>query len=114
VLSRDEVARDVLAYATGMEQARELHGGLVVRYEDLTHDPEPVTRRLCEFIGVEWRPAMIDYGAAPHAGLRRGLGDWSDKMRSGAIQPAAPTPPPEQIPEVLRPIARAWGYLPAG
>ena len=112
-LTRDEVAQDVLAYATGMEQARELRGGLVVRYEDLTTDPEAVTRRICEFVGVDWVPAMIDYGKAPHAGLRRGLGDWSDKMRSGVIQPADPPPPADRIPAALRPVARAWGYLPA-
>jgi hypothetical protein len=113
-LSRDEVALDILAYATGMEQALRVHGGLVVRYEDLTADPETETRRLCEFIGVPWTPAMIDYGAAPHSGMKRGLGDWSPKMWSGRIQPAAPLPPPERIPDALRPIARAWGYLGAG
>jgi hypothetical protein len=112
-LSRDEVAQDVLAYATGMEQARAMRGGLVVRYEDLTADPASVTQRICEFLGLDWAPAMIDYGAAPHAGLRRGLGDWSAKVRSGRVQPpSAPPPPPERIPEILRPIAEAWGYVP--
>jgi hypothetical protein len=40
-----------------------------------------------------------------------GLGDWSQRIRSGTVQPAKPLPPPEQIPEVLVPIARRWGYL---
>jgi hypothetical protein len=111
-LTRDEVALDVYAYVTGMEQARRMHGGLVVRYEDLTTDPETVTQRICDFVGVAWEPAMIDYGKGEHRGRRRGLGDWSGKMRSGVIHPAAPTPPAQRIPPALRPVARAWGYLP--
>jgi hypothetical protein len=111
-LTRDELAHDILAYATGMEQARTLHGGLVVRYEDLTADPETQTRRICRFVGVDWAPAMIDYGTAPHLGVRRGLGDWSAKLRSGRIQPTTPLPD-GGLPEPLRAIATAWGY-PAG
>jgi hypothetical protein len=89
-----------------------MHGGLVVRYEDLTTDPEAVTRRICEFIGVEWVASMIGYGAVPHGGLRRGLGDWSAKMRSGTIHPVGPLPAPERIPDALLPIADAWKYVP--
>jgi hypothetical protein len=32
----------------------------IVRYEDLVDDPEGETRRLCEHVGVDYRPAMID------------------------------------------------------
>lgn len=110
-LSRDEVAADVLAYAIGMEQAREFHGGLVVRYEELTRDPEWVTRRICDFLGVAWAAQMLDYGAVPHGGLRRGLGDWSVKLESGRVQPAGTLPTAERIPKALLPIARAWGYV---
>jgi hypothetical protein len=109
-LSRADVALDVLAYATAMEQARRMHGGLTVRYEELTRDPARVTKQLCDFIGVPWTPTMIDYGSAPHEGLRRGLGDWSAKMRSGSIHPVTELPPFERIPESLRPVARSWGY----
>jgi hypothetical protein len=111
-LTRDEVAQDVLAYAVGMEQARAARAGLVVRYEDLTADPAAVTRRICEFLCVDWSAAMIDYGAVPHGGMRRGLGDWSDKMRSGIVHPVTTLPGADRIPVTLRPVARAWGYLP--
>lgn len=32
-----------------------------VRYEDLVTDPVPTLRRLCEFLELEWDPAMLDY-----------------------------------------------------
>ena len=37
---------------------------------------------------------MIDYGSQQHGGFVRGLGDWSDKIKGGAIQPAPPDPTP--------------------
>jgi len=47
------------------------------RYEELVKDPELVLRSLCEFLGVDYEPGMIEYGrgeeAAPRVG--RGLGD---------------------------------------
>lgn len=33
----------------------------IVRYEDLITQPEEELRRLCEFIGIEFDPAMLDY-----------------------------------------------------
>jgi hypothetical protein len=110
-LTRDLVGRDIHAYAVGMEQAYEAHGGLVVRYEDLTADPDGETRRICDFVGVPWAPEMVHYGQAPHAGLARGLGDWSPKMHSGVVHAAEPLPPDDRIPEILLPTARAWGYV---
>lgn len=109
--SRDLLAQDVLAYATGMEQARAAHGGLVVRYEDLTADPLVETRRICEFLGVEWDESMVNYGSVEHAGVRRGLGDWSAKLKSGSVQPAAALHGADRIPDALLGVAGAWGYL---
>jgi hypothetical protein len=34
---------------------------LIVRYEDLILNPEPVLRRLCEFLDVSYSPAMLEY-----------------------------------------------------
>jgi tetratricopeptide (TPR) repeat protein len=34
-----------------------------VRYETLTSDFEPEVRRICEFLGLEWQPAMAGFGA---------------------------------------------------
>jgi hypothetical protein len=32
----------------------------MVRFEDLGRDPEAEIRRLCEFLGVQFEPAMLD------------------------------------------------------
>ena len=108
--TREELARDIHAYAVGMEQARQRYGGLILRYEDLAADPERETRRLCDFLDVTWTPAMIEYGRVSHEGVRRGLGDWSDKLHTGTVQPVA-EPDDDDLPPILRPIAEAWGYL---
>lgn len=107
--SRDELAADVHAFTVGMEQARAAHGGLVVRYEDLTTEPGREGRRLCEFLGVGYDPAMIDYASVPHSGRRRGLGDWSDTLRAGRIRPATAVAD-GRVPAILAPVAAAWGY----
>jgi Sulfotransferase family len=111
--SDERNAEMVRRYAQALEDARQEHPGIPVRYEDLTSEPERVTRELCEFLGVEWEPAMLDYGQTSHGRYKAGLGDWSEKIKSGRIQAAAPLPSPDEIPEKLRPIADAWGYAPA-
>lgn len=35
-----------------------------VRYEDLVAEPEPILRRICEFVALEWDPAMLEYHKA--------------------------------------------------
>jgi hypothetical protein len=94
-----------------LEQARLAHGGLTVRYEDLTTDPEHELRRVCDFLGIAYEPGMIDYRTDIQGEFRAGLGDWSKRIRSGKVQPARPLPKPEDVPEVLVPIAEKWGYL---
>jgi hypothetical protein len=98
-------------YCEALDRARQRHPGHTVRYEELTADPTRVTRELCAFLGVPWDPAMLDYGEHDHGEYKAGLGDWADKIRSGRVQAAAP--PPAEIPEPLRPVSAAWGYLPA-
>jgi hypothetical protein len=53
---------DALRYMKAVETARQGLSGLTVRYEDLTADPAHETRRICEFLGLEWEPAMLEYG----------------------------------------------------
>lgn len=101
-----------LAFMQQLESARQRHPGVTVRYEELTADPETVTRRLCDFLGVDWEAAMLDYGRVDHGEWRAGIGDWSERIRSGRIQQPRALPDPGEIPDSLRPIARAWGYLP--
>jgi hypothetical protein len=111
--SRNEVADDVRRYMVAVEDAREQHGGLSVRYEDLTTDPERETRRVCEFIGVPWESSMIEYGQGSHGNFRAGLGDWSKRIKSGKVQPVKRMPTPDEIPPSLVDISVKWGYLTA-
>ena len=34
---------------------------LEVRYEDIVNEPEPTLRRVCEFIGEDWTPALLEF-----------------------------------------------------
>jgi len=43
------------------EQGERLGGYLEVRYEDLVIETEPTLRRICEFVELEFDPAMLDY-----------------------------------------------------
>ena len=104
----------VRRYCDAIEAARHEYEGLSVRYEDITEDPERETRRICEFLGVPWEPGMLEYGQFDHGRMKAGLGDWSDNIRSGRVQAAKPLPSPDEVPEELRALAGAWGYLPAG
>ena len=54
---------------------------------------------------------MIEYGRhhAPDTFVS-GIGDWSDKIRSGTVQRGRPLPSPEEVPEALREMCRVWGY----
>lgn len=105
-------AARVLRYCEAVEAARTRLPGLTVRYEDVATDPAAETKRLCEFLGVAWEPGMVDYGEGDHGRYRRGIGDWNDKLKSGQVQAPPPPPPEGEVPQSLRPIAAAWGYLP--
>jgi Sulfotransferase family len=109
--TRDEVAADVLRYMEAVERLREQRDGLVLRYEDLTTEPERETKRVCEFIGVDWEPSMLDYGQGTHGRFRAGLGDWNEKIKSGKVQPVERLPTPDEIPPALLDISQRWGYL---
>ena len=56
---------------------------------------------------------MLDYGQFDHGRYKSGLGDWNEKIKSGAIQQPEPPPPLEEIDPALREIAAKWGYLEA-
>lgn len=107
----ERVVGTVLPYMKAVEDARANRDGLVVRYEDLTADPEREMRRICEFIGVVFEPAMVDYGEADHGSFKAGLGDWGDRIRSGRVHPVDRLPSREEIPDGLIEMSRIWGYL---
>jgi len=106
----DEAALDALRYMKAVQRAKAALPGLTVRYEDLSAEPEKVTRDICAFLGLAWEPSMLSYGE--QAVIEKGLGDWRDKIRSGTVQPGRELPGPESIPESLKPISRSWEYLP--
>ena len=96
-------------YCEALEEARQRYDGITIRYEDLTEDPAAITREICEFLGIDWEPSMLEYGEFDHGRYKSGLGDWSDNIKSGEVKKAKPPPP--ETPEPLRPIAMKWGYL---
>jgi LPS sulfotransferase NodH len=105
----EEAVASVTRYLTALREARDALPGLTVRYEDLTADPAHEARRLCDFLGVDWEPAMVEYGRHDHGELRSGLGDWTDKIRTGTVQAPRAIPTIELPPE-LRTLAADLGY----
>lgn len=82
----------------------------VVRYEDLTVDPEAVCRRLCGFLQVPYEPSMLAYGRFDHGPFTYGIGDWSDRIHSGRVH-RAPTPLGSgRASGALEEACRRWGY----
>ncbi|MCF6525107.1 sulfotransferase [Streptomyces sp. JJ36] len=108
--SAQEAAEDALRYMKAVERARNGLTGHTVRYEELTTDPETTVRGICEFLDIDFEPAMLEYGPRPEKDMIRGLGDWRDKIRSGSVQPGRAVPEDSEVPEVLRPMCEAWGY----
>ncbi|WP_344173700.1 sulfotransferase [Pilimelia columellifera] len=109
-LSPDEVHAQVDRYATAVDEARRALPGHTVRYEDLARDAHPVIRGVCEFLGIEFDPTMLEYGRQPHGTIKAGLGDWTDRIRSGRIQTPRQITSRESLPEDLRALAVRWGY----
>lgn len=101
----------VLKYAEAVERGRRALPGLTVRYERLTEDPVAETRRICEFLGLPWEEAMLDYGKGDQRAFTKGLGDWKDKIKTGSVQQGRALPEPEEVPEEMQAICRTWGYL---
>lgn len=104
------VVDEVMPYARGMDEARAARPGLTVRYEDLVTTPETVMRDVCAFLEVAWEPQMLNYGEHDHGTYEAGIGDWSDNIRSGRIQPPQAIPYVSAFPPEVAELARAWGY----
>ena len=100
-----------LRYMTEVERARRALPGFTIRYEDLTAEPEAAIGPLCGFLGVPFEPVMLDYGRFAGHRFAPGIGDASQKIRSGRVQPGIPPPRPADVPAELRDICATWGYL---
>jgi hypothetical protein len=70
-------------------------------------------KRVCEFLELPWEPSMIDYGSRDHGDFQAGLGDWSDRIKSGRVQPVDRLPTRAETPASLIDISVQWGYLSA-
>ncbi|GGZ25352.1 sulfotransferase family protein [Streptomyces poonensis] len=107
----EEAAADALRYMKAVDNARKgITGGYTVRYEEITADPEKEMRGLCTFLGIDFEPAMLEYGKKNDSQVVKGLGDWRDKIKSGAVQTGRALPADDEIPGLLRPMCQAWGY----
>jgi Sulfotransferase family len=102
-----------LRYMTAVEEARRALPGYTIRYEDLAATPAEAIGPVCEFLRVPFEPGMLDYGRFAGHRFAAGLGDASDKIKSGRIQAGVPPPRPADVPAELRDICAAWGYLAA-
>ena len=101
----------IIKYVEALEAARQTYDGHTVRYEDLTANPERELRKICDFLGVPYEATMLEYGQFDHGRYKSGLGDWNEKIKSGAIQPPEPPPPLDEIDPALREMCAKWGYL---
>jgi hypothetical protein len=107
----EQIRAEVLDYSEKLEEARQnLDDAHVITYEELTADPEKITRGLCEYLGVPWESTMLDYGEKDHGTFRPQLGDWSETIKSGRIQSARPADPTAELPSRLAEVAKTWGY----
>ncbi|MEQ4719408.1 sulfotransferase [Nonomuraea sp. B19D2] len=106
----EEAVPRTLSYMTYLEEARIHLDGLTMRYEELVAEPERELRRLCLFLGLEFEPAMLNYGAKDHGAFVKGIGDWRDKIRAGTVVEGRPLPAADEVPDELREMCRLWDY----
>jgi LPS sulfotransferase NodH len=82
---RDDTRDIVERLIAGVDDAQANLPGAAVRYEELTSDPQHVVAKLCEYLGVAFEEAMLTYRVPEH--LVPGIGDFTEKIRTGRIQP---------------------------
>lgn len=81
----------------GRDQGRAIGDGryLEVRYEDLTQAPEPLLRRICQFLSLSFHPAMLQSnqpymeraaGSPADRGLRQNSGKWRQHFPERTVE----------------------------
>ncbi|NBE92953.1 sulfotransferase [Nonomuraea sp. KC401] len=108
--TREALETNALKYFKPMEEARRTLDGLTLRYEELTAEPERITRDVCAYLGVAWEPEMLDYSKHDQGRFVPNLGDRSDTIKSGRIQPARTFDNTDALSPELAEYAKAWGY----
>ncbi|HJL17148.1 MAG TPA: sulfotransferase [Sandaracinaceae bacterium LLY-WYZ-13_1] len=84
-LAQVEATRALLAERPG--------DALTVRYEALATEPEPVVRRVCEHLGLDFEPAMLRYETHEHHPLGGNTGTQSVVARAAKVDtPLAKVP----------------------
>jgi hypothetical protein len=101
----------VTTYLRELEEARRELGGLTVSYEDLTSNAEEVVRKVCAHLDVAWEPEMLTYGSVDHGPFVQGIGDFTEKIKSGVVMPGRDMPADSDVPESLIAACRAFGYM---
>ena len=87
----DEVGEAATDWVTGIEkarrEARRLGDAYIeVRYEDLVAEPEPVLRRVCVLVRLDYQPAMLDYHRGAEDRLAETVREFS-RGEAAAITP---------------------------
>jgi hypothetical protein len=101
----------VTTYLRELDQARRTLHGVTVRYEDLTSDAEKVARKVCTHLDVPWEPEMLNYGTADHGPFVQGIGDFTEKIKSGVVMPGRSLPADVDVPDSLTEACRTFGYM---
>jgi hypothetical protein len=89
---------------------------LTVRYEDLVSAPEPELGRICEFVGVDFEPAMVNDRrqatgvAAAHEWWKGDATGPLDRTRSGRWADEMPPPVQHYVALNLGPMLEEHGY----
>ena len=93
---------------------------LRVRYEDLVASPEPVLREVCEFLGEEFAPEMLDRSGRGGVTINSIAAPWQGNVtkaitaRSGSSRSSLKPPARAQVEAVVAPLLERLGYEPAG
>ena len=54
---------------------------------------------------------MLEYGrTGDHGPFRGKIGDWSENIKSGKVQPPTPPPSDDELTPEVRALNAVWGY----
>ena len=91
-----------------------------LRYEDLISSPEPTVRRVCEFLGVEFEPAMLSshhktggLGDIPAWAWHKQVSQPINARNTGKGRTYLSRPERERLQRIIGPELEALGYAPA-